>query len=74
MLDDMRLSKILGFADTDIGKLGKIFFRRSKYDKRDERKITPIFAEKNFMKAFEEEFGKLKIVYKKHHFLMIMKS
>ena len=26
-MDDMRLSKILGFADTDIGKLAKIFLK-----------------------------------------------
>ena len=28
-IDDMRLSKILGFADTDIGKLGKIFLEEA---------------------------------------------
>ena len=29
MLDEMRLSKILGFADNDIGKLGKLFLEEA---------------------------------------------
>jgi glutamyl-tRNA synthetase len=60
MLDDMRLSKILGFADTDIGKLGKIFLEEVNTIKEMKEKITPIFAEKTSCEGFEEEFGKLK--------------
>ena len=67
-IDDMRLSKILGFADTDIGKLGKIFLEEASTIKEIKEKITPIFAEKISCKGFEEEFAKLKDCLKKAPF------
>ena len=60
MLDEMRLSKILGFADADIGKLGKIFLEEASTIKEIKEKIAPIFAQKNSCEGFEEEFLKLK--------------
>jgi len=60
MLDEMRLSKILGFADADIGKLGKIFLEEASTIKEIKEKIAPIFAPKNSCEGFEEEFLKLK--------------
>lgn len=60
MLDEMRLSKILGFADIDIGKLGKIFLEEASTIKEIKEKISPIFAPKNSCEGFEEEFLKLK--------------
>ena len=59
-IDDMRLSKILGFADTDIGKLGKIFLEEASTIKEIKEKIAPIFAPKTSCEGFEEEFLKLK--------------
>lgn len=59
-IDDMRLSKILGFADTDIGKLGKVFLKQASTIKEIKEKITPIFAEKISCEGFEEEFLELK--------------
>ena len=60
MLDEMRLSKILGFADADIGKLGKIFLEEASTTKEIKEKIEPIFAPKTSCEGFEEEFSKLK--------------
>ena len=60
MLDEMRLSKILGFADADIGKLGKIFLEEASTTREIKEKIEPIFAPKTSCEGFEEEFLKLK--------------
>lgn len=59
-IDDMRLSKILGFADTDIGKLGKIFLEEVSTIKEMKGKIDLIFSLKTTYKGFEEEFTKVK--------------
>ena len=59
-IDDMRLSKILGFADTDIGKLGKIFLEEVNTIKEIKERIAQIFAPKTSLVGFEEEFSKLK--------------
>ena len=59
-IDDMRLSKILGFADTDIGKLGKIFLEEASTIKEIKEKIDLIFAPKASYKGLEKEFLKLK--------------
>ena len=59
-IDDMRLSKILGFADTDIGKLGKIFLEEASTIKEIKEKIDLIFASKTSYEGLEEEFLKLK--------------
>ena len=59
-IDDMRLSKILGFADTDIGKLGKLFLEEASTIKEIKEKIDLIFAPKASYKGLEKEFLKLK--------------
>ena len=59
-IDDMRLSKILGFADTDIGKFGKIFLEEASTIKEIKEKIDLIFASKTSYEGLEEEFLKLK--------------
>jgi glutamyl-tRNA synthetase len=59
-IDDMRLSKILGFADTDIGKLGKIFLEESSTINEIKDNIKLIFASKTTCKDFEIEFEKVK--------------
>ncbi len=61
LLDDMRLSKILGFADTDIGKLGKIFLKEASTIKEVKSKIESIFAPKSTCEGFEDEFVELKL-------------
>ncbi|MCG3688845.1 glutamate--tRNA ligase [Aliarcobacter butzleri] len=59
-LDDMRLSKILGFADSDIGKLGKLFLEEASTIKEIKEKIEPIFATKTTLEGFENEFKAIK--------------
>lgn len=59
-IDDMRLSKILGFADNDIGKLGKVFLEEVSTIKEMKEKIALIFSSKATCKGFEEEFTKVK--------------
>lgn len=58
-IDEMRFSKILGYADTDIGKLGKLFLEEASTIKEIKSKVEPIFAAKTTCKGFEEEFAKL---------------
>lgn len=60
-MDEMRLSKILGFADTDIGKLAKIFLDEASTIKEIKEKIDLIFAAKTTCEGFEEEFVNLKL-------------
>ncbi|MDN5076568.1 glutamate--tRNA ligase [Aliarcobacter butzleri] len=59
-LDDMRLSKILGFADSDIGKLGKLFLEEASTIKELKEKIEPIFATKTTLEGFENEFKSIR--------------
>ncbi len=59
-IDDMRLSKILGFADADIGKLAKIFLEEVNTIKEIKEKIALIFAPKTSLAGFEEECLELK--------------
>jgi glutamyl-tRNA synthetase len=54
-LDDMRLSKLLGFADESIGKLGKLFLEENSTIKEIKSKIDLIFSKKETLKGFEDE-------------------
>ncbi|WP_418178867.1 glutamate--tRNA ligase [Aliarcobacter lanthieri] len=60
ILDDMRLSKILGFADTDIGKLAKLYLEEASTIKEIKNKIDPIFASKIALVEFKSEFNNIK--------------
>lgn len=64
MLDDMRLSKILGFADSDIGKLGKLFLEEASTIKEIKEKIDLIFSLKTSCEDFENEFISIKELLK----------
>ncbi len=59
-MDDMRLSKILGFADSDIGKLAKLFLEDFSTIKELKEIISVIFAEKQSNEDFEKEFINIK--------------
>lgn len=59
-IDDMRLSKILGFADTDIGKLGKVFLEETTTIKEIKERVVKIFAQKDSYEGLHEEFLKVK--------------
>ena len=58
----MRLSKILGFADSDIGKLGKVYLDEASTLKELKSKINPIFEVKTTCEGFENEFIKLILI------------
>lgn len=60
LIDDMRLSKILGFADLDIGKLGKIYLEEVSTIKELKNKINTIFTVKTTSKGLEEEILRIK--------------
>lgn len=59
-LDDMRLSKILGFADEDIGKLAKFYLEEVNTIKELKNKIQMIFTSKTTPENFEKDFIKVK--------------
>lgn len=55
LIDDLRLSKLLGFADTDIGKLGKLFLSETSTLNGIKEKLNLIFSKKDLCKDFEDE-------------------
>ncbi|MAD42393.1 MAG: glutamate--tRNA ligase [Arcobacter sp.] len=59
-MDEMRLSKLLGFADLDIGKLAKLYLEEVSTLKELKSRINSIFEEKTTCKGFENEFTKIK--------------
>ncbi|MEA3352361.1 MAG: glutamate--tRNA ligase [Campylobacterota bacterium] len=69
LLDDMRLSKILGYADTDIGKLAKIYIDECSTIKNIKEKIKTIFSEKTTLDGYDEEFRSLKECLQKAPFI-----
>jgi len=59
-IDNMRLSKIIGYADEDIGKLAKLYLKECNTTKELKEKIDLIFTKKETLKEFEEEIKTLK--------------
>ena len=64
LLDDMRLSKILGFADNDIGKLAKLYLEEASTIKEIKSKLNNIFSHKSTLEGFEQESQAIKEVLK----------
>ena len=58
-IDEMRFSKILGFADTDIGKLGKLYLEECSTIKEIKSKINAIFSSKSSSNDFKDEINKI---------------
>ena len=69
VVDDMRLSKLLGYADDDIGKLGKIYLEECNTIKQIKQKIDTIFSQKDKLENFEDEFRILKKFLKQAPFI-----
>lgn len=57
LLDDMRLSKILGYADNDIGKLAKVYVQQFCTIKQIKEKIDAIFQQKPEPNEYIDEFN-----------------
>ena len=64
LLDEMRLSKILGFADNDIGKLAKLYLEEASTIKEIKLKLNNIFSQKSTLEGFEQESQTIKEVLK----------
>ena len=64
LLDEMRLSKILGFADNDIGKLAKLYLEEASTIKEIKVKLNNIFSQKSTLEGFEQESQTIKEVLK----------
>ena len=60
IMDELRLSKILGYADKDIGTLAKIYIEECDTIKEIKEKLTTLFGKKDILKGFEKEFKILK--------------
>ena len=60
LFDEMRLSKILGFADENIGKLAKLYLEEASTIKEIKAKLNDIFSEKTTLEGFEEESKNIK--------------
>ena len=56
----MRLSKILGFADNDIGKLAKLYLEETSTIKEIKSKLNNIFSQKSTLEGFEQESQAIK--------------
>src|SRR5574344_1246473 len=65
MLDEMRLSKILGFADENIGKLSKLYLEEASTIREIKSKLNDIFSVKTTVEGFEEESKQVKEVLQK---------
>jgi glutamyl-tRNA synthetase len=69
LLDDMRFSKIVGFADEDIGKLAKLYIEECDTIQAIKEKINGTFGKKIVPKEFESEFQTLKDCLEKAPFI-----
>jgi glutamyl-tRNA synthetase len=60
IMDELRLSKILGYADKDIGTLAKLYLDECDTVNQIKEKITSIFNQKNSLSDFEKELSTIK--------------
>lgn len=60
LMDDVELSRYVGFADKDIGQLAKIYVDEVSTTKELREKISAIFSEKKVPEEFEEATAKMK--------------
>jgi len=68
-MDELRLSKILGYADTDIGTLAKVYIEECDTTVQIKSRLNAIFSKKESLDGFEEEFKTLKECLSKAPFI-----
>jgi glutamyl-tRNA synthetase len=68
-MDELRLSKIIGFADEDIGKLAKIYLTQCNTIEEIKEKISAIFSKKPLPQNNKEEFTKINECLQKAPFI-----
>ena len=59
MMDELRLSKLIGYADTDIGKLAKMYLEDCDTLKEIKAKVDEIFKKHNTFEKNENEYKQL---------------
>ncbi len=60
LMDELRLSKILGYADKEIGTLAKVYLEECDTIKEIKSRIDTIFGHKETLKDFEDDVSVLK--------------
>ena len=68
-IDELRLSKILGYADKELGTLAKIYLEECSTTKEIKAKLDKIFSKKDSLENFEDEFKLLKECLQKAPFI-----
>lgn len=68
-IDELRLSKLLGYADEDLGKLAKIYLEELNTLNKIKTKLDTIFGERKSCKGYNNEYIKLKEVLKELPFI-----
>ena len=63
-IENMRLSKLVGYADEDIGLLAKIYLEECDTIKQIKEKINLIFSKKESFKKFQKEVKALQVCLK----------
>jgi len=69
MLDEVELSRYVGFADSDIGKLAQLYLEEASTTKELKTKIGAIFSEKNIPDDFAEAVAIMKPIIKNAPFI-----
>jgi len=64
MMQDKELSRYVGFADEDIGKLAKLYLKEVSTTKELKLKIKSVFAQKNIPDKYEKQFQIIKNIIK----------
>ncbi len=67
-MDDVELSRYVGFADEDIGKLAKVYLQEASTTKELREKIGAIFAEKQAPQEFSVSVAKMQAILKEAPF------
>ncbi len=67
-MEDVELSRYVGFADQDIGKLAKLYLEEVSTTKELREKIGAIFADKNTPKEYAESVDKMRDTLKEAPF------
>lgn len=63
-LDAKELSRYVGFADSEIGELARVYLEEVSTTKELKSKIAPIFADKKFPEEYKEDINVLREIIK----------
>ena len=64
LMDDKKLSTLFGFADSDIGKLAKLYLEEASTTKELQVKISNIFGDKDFNNEWGENMKIIQTIIK----------